>query len=224
MKRNIKKTLVILVLFTIAFAFGGCHHKSSNTNTDTSSSTSTSAGTASSPVTIVDTSTGTSASTVLPSTGTASTTSTDTSNSTINITTSIDTSNGAITITTSTSVPTSVVTSTDISAGATNTSINACIITVYGTQSCPWCQKTREYLNSRGIPFVDKDVGNDSSANQEMAQKLTSHGITPTGVPVIDVCGDLVVGFNQGQLDQLLTQHGFGSTSASSSQQNSPGN
>ncbi|MBF0499068.1 MAG: hypothetical protein HQM09_02950 [Candidatus Riflebacteria bacterium] len=107
----------------------------------------------------------------------------------------------------------------------TGTQTNACTITIYGTSSCPWCTKAREYMKSKGVPFADKDVGQDQAANQEMVQKLKAKGISPSGVPVIDICGDMMVGYSEGQIDQLLQKHGFTSGgSGGDSQKNNPGN
>lgn len=96
-------------------------------------------------------------------------------------------------------------------------------VVVYGTSSCSWCRKAKEYLKSQNVAFIEKDVGNDITANQEMAQKLSAHGKTPSGVPVIDVAGDLTVGFSQQALDQLLKKHGLLNTSGTDPQIMNPG-
>lgn len=96
-------------------------------------------------------------------------------------------------------------------------------VVVYGTSSCSWCRKAKEYLKSQNVAFVEKDVGNDITANQEMAQKLSAQGKTPRGVPVIDVAGDLTIGFSQQALDQLLKKHGLLNTSGTDPQKTNPG-
>ena len=101
-----------------------------------------------------------------------------------------------------------------VSATGTGTSTDtatstACVITVYETSSCPACKAAKEYLTSKGIPFVSKDVENDTAARQEMLDKATKAGVDASGVPFIDVCGDVMVGFDQGKLDELLKKHGY---------------
>jgi len=57
----------------------------------------------------------------------------------------------------------------------------------------------KEYLSKKGIPYTEYDVSVDRAKAQEMVQKSRQ-----MGVPVITVDNDLVVGFNQSQLDKLL--------------------
>ena len=57
----------------------------------------------------------------------------------------------------------------------------------------------KEYLSRKGVPFVDYDVAVDRERAREMVQKSGQ-----MGVPVIAVDGEIVVGFNQARLDQLL--------------------
>lgn len=72
-------------------------------------------------------------------------------------------------------------------------------VIMYSTESCPWCHKAREFLKEHNIKFVDKNVGSDSKAAQEMIKKSGQ-----MGVPVIDVNGEIIVGFNEGRLRSLL--------------------
>ena len=59
----------------------------------------------------------------------------------------------------------------------------------------------KEYLSKKAIPFTEYDVSVDRARAQEMVQKSKQ-----MGVPVITVDNDLVVGFNQSQLDKLLAK------------------
>lgn len=72
-------------------------------------------------------------------------------------------------------------------------------ITVYSTPTCPYCHQAKRYLSEKGIPYTDKDVATDAQAREEMIQKSGQ-----LGVPVIDVNGQIIVGFNRPKLDQLL--------------------
>lgn len=107
---------------------------------------------------------------------------------------------------------------------ATPPTTNACEVTVYGTNSCPWCVKAKAYLKGKGVPFNDKDVGRDPSANQEMQAKAQAKGVQLRGVPVIDVCGDLILGYSEPQIDQALAKHGFGKAGGNAAQVTDPGN
>ncbi|MEA3457878.1 MAG: TCP-1/cpn60 chaperonin family protein [Candidatus Thermoplasmatota archaeon] len=72
-------------------------------------------------------------------------------------------------------------------------------IVIYTSDGCPYCQKTKEYLRSRGIYFKEKNVSRDPSAVMEM-QSVSDQ----TGTPVTVIKGTPVVGFDQARLDSLL--------------------
>jgi mycoredoxin len=77
-------------------------------------------------------------------------------------------------------------------------------VVVYGTSWCGYCAQARKYLQEKGVPFTDKDVERDAGVATELAQKLAAAHMRATGVPIIDVRGSLVVGFDRGALDRLL--------------------
>ncbi len=79
-------------------------------------------------------------------------------------------------------------------------------VVVYGASWCGACRQAEAYLRSRGVPFVEKDVERDPGAQQEMMQKAAAQGLRPTGIPVIDVRGRLLLGFDRGAIDRLLAQ------------------
>lgn len=72
-------------------------------------------------------------------------------------------------------------------------------ITIYSTPTCPYCKMAKEYLTSRSIPYKDIDVSVDERAAQEMIQKSGQ-----MGVPVIDIDGNILVGFQKQVLDKYL--------------------
>jgi len=72
-------------------------------------------------------------------------------------------------------------------------------IIIYGTDSCPWCHKAREFMKEHKVKFTDKNVGEDQKAAQEMIKKSGQQG-----VPVIDVDGEIIVGFDEDRLRSLL--------------------
>ena len=80
-------------------------------------------------------------------------------------------------------------------------------LTLYSTAWCGVCAKTREYLDSRHVAYVERDVEKDEAARAELMAKAQQAGVKPQGVPVIDVYGDLMLGFDVNRLDQLLSAH-----------------
>lgn len=73
-------------------------------------------------------------------------------------------------------------------------------VVVYSTPTCPYCHQAKDYLREKGIPFTDHNVATDREARDSMIQKSGQ-----MGVPVIDVDGSIVVGFNRGKLEELLS-------------------
>ncbi len=72
-------------------------------------------------------------------------------------------------------------------------------VVIYSTPTCPYCKRAKEYLSRKGIPYTDIDVAQDKEKAKEMTQKSGQ-----MSVPVIIIDGEIVVGFNQAQLDKLL--------------------
>ncbi|MCC6404889.1 MAG: glutathione S-transferase N-terminal domain-containing protein [Candidatus Yanofskybacteria bacterium] len=70
-------------------------------------------------------------------------------------------------------------------------------ITIYSTPTCGYCKMAKEYLTSKNIPFTDIDVSRDHAKAQEMYTKSGQ-----LGVPVIDVDGKIIVGFDKRKLDE----------------------
>ncbi len=73
-------------------------------------------------------------------------------------------------------------------------------VTIYTTPTCGYCHMAKEFLNSHNIAFTEKDVSQDQAAVQEM---MTKSG--QMGVPVIDVNGQIIIGFDQVRLIQALS-------------------
>lgn len=72
-------------------------------------------------------------------------------------------------------------------------------VKIYSTPSCPWCTVAKRYLESKNIQYEEYDVSKDRNAAIEMVQKSGQRG-----VPVIDINGSIVVGFNPQEIDRLL--------------------
>lgn len=72
-------------------------------------------------------------------------------------------------------------------------------VTVYSTPTCPYCHQAKDYLTQKGIAFADLNVATDLEARNVMVQKSGQ-----LGVPVIEVDGQVIVGFNRAKIDELL--------------------
>ena len=53
-------------------------------------------------------------------------------------------------------------------------------VTVYVTSTCPWCDRVKEFLTSRNVPFVAKDVGRDYTAAVEMMRRSGQQAVPVT--------------------------------------------
>lgn len=72
-------------------------------------------------------------------------------------------------------------------------------VTVYSTPTCSWCNTLKAYLKKQRIRFTDIDVSKDQRAADELVKRSGQ-----MGVPQTDINGEIIVGFNQSRIDQLL--------------------
>ena len=70
---------------------------------------------------------------------------------------------------------------------------------VYSTKTCPWCKKVKEFLYEKNVKFENIDVGVDQKAANEMVEKSGQ-----MGVPVTDINGTIIVGFDKDAIDKAL--------------------
>jgi glutaredoxin 3 len=73
------------------------------------------------------------------------------------------------------------------------------MIKVYSTPTCPYCVTLKKFLKEKRIEFADIDVSTDEKELQEMVDKSGQ-----MGVPVININGEIVVGFNRDKIVELL--------------------
>jgi len=88
----------------------------------------------------------------------------------------------------------------------------AATVIIYGASWCGPCHQAADFLKSRGIPYVLKDVETTPGAAAEMQQKLARVGRHGGSIPVIDVRGQILVGFSASALDQALARAPAGTT------------
>jgi glutaredoxin-like YruB-family protein len=74
-------------------------------------------------------------------------------------------------------------------------------VIVYSTPTCPYCDMVKRLLSERGVSFVEKDVSVDQAAAMDMVRRTGQQG-----VPVTEIDGQFVVGFDRPQLEHLLKQ------------------
>jgi len=72
-------------------------------------------------------------------------------------------------------------------------------VTIYSTPTCPFCIRAKQFLKDNGISFKDIDVSSDQAKTQEMIEKSGQ-----MGVPVIDIDGELIVGFDKEKIKEAL--------------------
>ena len=72
-------------------------------------------------------------------------------------------------------------------------------VIIYRTQSCPYCHMAEEFFKENKVKFKSIDVGKSQKAAEEMIKKSGQ-----MGVPVIDVNGKIVVGFDKSALRKAL--------------------
>lgn len=89
------------------------------------------------------------------------------------------------------------------SASATTAADPGAVI-LYATSWCPACRAARSWLRDHNIPFLEKDIEKDPTAAAELMTKATKSGISPSGVPVLDVRGTLIEGFDPDRVKALL--------------------
>jgi glutaredoxin len=78
------------------------------------------------------------------------------------------------------------------------------IVVLYATKWCKACQAARHYLVSNRIPFVREDIENEPSAARELEQKASRFGISADRVPILDVLGRLLVGYDETRMNGFL--------------------
>jgi glutaredoxin len=78
------------------------------------------------------------------------------------------------------------------------------VVVLYGTPWCGACKAAKQYLASRRIPFAYKDIENDPAAARELQAKAARMGIPTDRVPILDVRGRLLLGFDRARLEAML--------------------
>lgn len=74
-------------------------------------------------------------------------------------------------------------------------------VTIYSTTWCAFCKTEQQYLEKLGVKYVKKDIEEDKAAYDELMAKIDGNF---QGVPVTDIAGDVILGFNRPKIDEAL--------------------
>jgi glutaredoxin 3 len=72
-------------------------------------------------------------------------------------------------------------------------------VVVFSTPTCPWCDRAKAYLRQQKIPFREVDVSSDRAAARDLVRRTGQ-----MGVPVVEIGGKPVIGFDRAKIDSLL--------------------
>jgi len=72
-------------------------------------------------------------------------------------------------------------------------------VLIYSTPTCPWCIRIKQFLKDSNVPYEDFDVSVNSEKTEEMTRKSGQ-----MGVPVLDIEGTIIVGFDKEKIKQTL--------------------
>jgi len=73
------------------------------------------------------------------------------------------------------------------------------MVKIYSTPTCVYCKTLKEYLKRNKIEFEEIDVSKDEKELQKMIKQSGQ-----MGVPVVDIEGEIIVGFDKVKIDKLL--------------------
>lgn len=73
------------------------------------------------------------------------------------------------------------------------------MVIIYSTPTCVYCNTLKEYLASKNIPYKEIDVSQDE---KELEKMVAISG--QMGVPVVEIEGNVVIGFDREKIDELL--------------------
>jgi len=79
-------------------------------------------------------------------------------------------------------------------------------VIIYSTTWCAFCKTEEQYLERLGVGYVKKDIEEDKAAYEELMSK---NGGAFQGVPVTDIAGELVLGFDRAKIDATLKAKGL---------------
>jgi glutaredoxin len=79
-------------------------------------------------------------------------------------------------------------------------------VIIYGASWCGACHDAQAFLRARGIPFIERDVEEDPTAAADMRSAAAAAGLHPSGIPVIDFRGRIILGFDRDALEEAIRE------------------
>lgn len=73
------------------------------------------------------------------------------------------------------------------------------MVTIYSAVWCAFCHAAKDYMDKLGVKYHDKDVEQDPQAMKELVDKSGQMGI-----PVLDIGGEIIVGFDRPRIEAAL--------------------
>ena len=81
-------------------------------------------------------------------------------------------------------------------------SVSKSTVTIYSATWCAFCHGAKQYLDKLGVKYTDNDIESDQKYAKESVEKSQQ-----TGIPVIDIGGEIIVGFDRPKIDAALKAH-----------------
>jgi glutaredoxin len=81
-------------------------------------------------------------------------------------------------------------------------------VIIYGASWCGACKQAKRFFRDKGVAFIEKDIEKEPGARSEMLEKARAQGVSTQGIPVIDVRGKLLAGFDANAVERLLASKG----------------
>lgn len=72
-------------------------------------------------------------------------------------------------------------------------------VIIYSTPTCVYCRMVKEFLTEHKVPFTDYDLSQDIEKRDEVVKKMGQ-----MAVPIIDIDGEIVIGFDKAKISRLL--------------------
>ncbi len=79
-------------------------------------------------------------------------------------------------------------------------------VTIYSTSTCAFCHTEKQWLDKLGVAYTDKNIEEDEAAKTELLEKMNGDF---QGVPVTDINGEMILGFNRPALQAELEKNGL---------------
>ncbi|MCX5725783.1 MAG: glutaredoxin family protein [Candidatus Saganbacteria bacterium] len=72
-------------------------------------------------------------------------------------------------------------------------------VKIYSTPTCPYCKMAKDYLKAKGVKLEEIDISADPARADEIFKRSGQ-----TGVPVLDIDGEIIVGFDRQKINKAL--------------------